>query len=149
MTSSQGATAGPDLHASVTEENIALLVERFYASVQQHPTLGPVFNDRLEGRWDHHLAQMKDFWSSVLLRSGRYVGFPLGAHFDVPGIERPHFGDWLELFEQTLMGVYQEDVARSILANANQFALRFTGALFGPGLSVRPSPRSTERADLE
>lgn len=149
MTSSQGATAGPDLHASVTEENIALLVERFYASVQQHPTLGPVFNDRLDGRWDKHLAQMKNFWSSVLLRSGRYEGFPLGAHFDVPGIERDHFGDWLALFEETLMGVYQEDVAQSILANANQFALRFTGALFGPGISIRPSPRDTKPPRLD
>ncbi len=132
MISERGATVGTELHATVTEANIAILVERFYASVQQHPTLGPVFNERLEGRWDVHLSQMKNFWSSVLLRSGRYEGFPLGAHFDVPGIEAGHFGDWLALFEETLKGVYRQDVAQAILAIANQFAQRFTGALFGP-----------------
>ena len=140
--SSHSTAADAELHANITEENIAIMVERFYASVQEHPTLGPVFNDRLVGRWDRHLAQMKDFWSSVLLRSGRYVGFPLGAHFDVPGLEKDHFGDWLSLFQETLTGVYQEDVAQSIMANANQFAQRFSGALFASEFSVRSSPRN-------
>lgn len=138
MTSDLGATAETELHTSVTEANIAIMVERFYASVQQHPTLGPVFNERLEGRWDVHLAQMKNFWSSVLLRSGRYEGFPLGAHFDVPGIEARHFGDWLALFEETLTSVYQQDVARAILRISNQFAQRFSGALFGADVQIRP-----------
>ena len=140
---SHSQAAGADLHASITEENIAIMVERFYASVQEHPTLGPVFNDRLVGRWDRHLAQMKDFWSSVLLRSGRYSGFPLGAHFDVPGIQKEHFGDWLALFEETLTTVYEENVAQSIMANANQFAQRFTGALFSSEFAIRSSPRNT------
>ncbi len=128
--SPSGAPAATELHADVTEENIAIMVERFYASVQQHPTLGPIFNERLEGRWDKHLAQMKNFWSSVLLRSGRYEGFPLGAHFGVPGIEKPHFGDWLGLFEETLKAVYQQDVAEVIHDVSKQFAQRFSYALF-------------------
>lgn len=119
-----------ELHAEVTEENIALMVERFYASVRQHPVLGPVFNPRLEGRWDRHMSQMKAFWSSVLLRSGRYQGFPLGAHFDVPGIERQHFGVWLGLFQQTLTSVYEPDVAQAIHAASQQFAQRFEYGLF-------------------
>lgn len=123
-------TAAPELHAEVTEGSISLMVERFYAGVQKHPTLGPVFNPRLEGRWDKHLAQMKDFWSSVLLRSGRYQGFPLGAHFGVPGIEREHFGDWLALFEETLMTVYEPQVAKIIHGVSEQFAQRFTYGLF-------------------
>jgi hemoglobin len=123
-------TATAELHAEVTEANIALMVERFYASVQQHPTLGPVFNPRLEGRWDRHMSQMRAFWSSVLLRSGRYQGFPLGAHFDVPGIERQHFGDWLGLFEQTLTSVYEPDVAHAIHTVSQQFAQRFEYGLF-------------------
>ncbi len=114
----------------MTEENIALFVERFYASVQQHPTLGPVFNERLEGRWDKHLSQMKNFWSSVLLRSGRYEGFPLGAHFGVPGMEKRHFGDWLALFDETLRAIYEPRVASAIFGVSNQFAERFSFALF-------------------
>lgn len=139
-TTSASSTA-PELHQSITEENIALMVDRFYAGVQQHPTLGPVFNPRLEGRWDTHLSQMKDFWSSVLLRSGRYQGFPLGAHFEVPGIEREHFGDWLELFGETLATVYEQDVAVAIHNIAKQFAQRFTHGLFGhqPGMTILPA----------
>lgn len=128
--STSGAAATAVLHADVTEGAIALMVDRFYAAVRQHPTLGPVFNPRLEGRWDTHLAQMKDFWSSVLLRSGRYQGFPLGAHFDVPGLERHHFGDWLALFEQTLDAVFEPDVARAIHGVSRQFAQRFEFGLF-------------------
>lgn len=127
MTSESAVTT---LATSVTEENIALFVERFYASVQQHPTLGPVFNDRLEGRWDKHLSQMKNFWSSVLLRSGRYEGFPLGAHFGVPGIAKSHFGDWLALFDETLRAIYEPRVASAVFGASNQFAERFSHALF-------------------
>ncbi len=127
---SEHAATTTTLHADVTEENIALMVERFYGSVQQHRTLGPVFNQRLEGRWDKHLGQMKDFWSSVLLRSGRYQGFPLGAHFGVPGIEKAHFGDWLGLFGETLHSVYQPDVAEAIHSISKGFAERFSYALF-------------------
>ena len=119
------------LHHTVDDENIAILVERFYAAVQKHPTLGPVFNPRLEGRWDRHMSQMKDFWSSVLLRSGRYSGYPLGAHFGVPGMAPERFDDWLVLFRQTLDQLYEPPYADAIHTMAQQFAQRFTGALFG------------------
>ena|SRR5690625_674285 len=128
--SEHGLAGNAELHTHVTDENIAIMVDRFYASVQEHPTLGPVFNNRLEGRWDNHLAQMKDFWSSVLLMSGRYQGRPLRAHFDVEGLEKRHFGDWLGLFRETLESVYEPDVAEAIHARSRQIAQRFSIALF-------------------
>jgi len=128
--SEQGLAGKAELHTHVTEESIALMVDRFYASVQEHPTLGPVFNARLEGRWDSHLDQMKAFWSSVLLMSGRYEGRPLRAHFDVEGLEKRHFADWLGLFRETLEGVYVQDVAEGIHARSRQIAQRFSIALF-------------------
>jgi len=124
------AAAQAERAALIDEENISLMVDRFYAGVRTHPSLGPVFNPRLEGRWDRHLAQMKDFWSSVLLQSGRYQGYPLGAHFGVPGMEREHFADWLELFRQTLDSVYEERPADFIYAAAVRMAERFSYALF-------------------
>ena len=125
------ATAGgAALETRISEDNISLMVDRFYDGVQVHPTLGPVFNPRLEGRWDRHLSQMKAFWSSVLLQSGRYDGYPLGAHFGVPGMEREHFADWLDLFRQTLDGIYEERVADFIHEAAQRMAGRFSYALF-------------------
>lgn len=119
-----------ELEAKISEENISLLVDRFYDGVRAHPTLGPVFNPRLEGRWDRHLTQMKDFWSSVLLQSGRYQGYPLGAHFGVPGMEREHFADWLDLFHETLHGIYEDRPAEFIHEAAQRMASRFSYALF-------------------
>jgi len=40
----RSATAATELHADVTEETIAIMVELFYDSVRRHPTLGPIFS---------------------------------------------------------------------------------------------------------
>jgi hemoglobin len=129
MTDTVAARAGT-LATEITEENIIVMVERFYDSVRVHPTLAAVFNPRLEGRWDPHLNQMKRFWSSVLLQSGIYQGHPLGAHFGVPGMQHEHFADWLDLFRQTLDGIYAEQQADFIHATAQRIAARFSYALF-------------------
>lgn len=129
MTDTAAGRAGA-LATEITDENIITMVENFYASVRTHPTLAAVFNPRLEGRWDQHLNQMKRFWSSVLLQTGVYQGHPLGAHFGVPGMQREHFADWLDLFRQTLDGIYAEPQADLIHARAQRIAARFSYALF-------------------
>ena len=48
----------PDL----TEADLELLVNRFYAAVRQDPDLGPIFNDAI-GDWPHHLGKLTAFWS--------------------------------------------------------------------------------------
>jgi hemoglobin len=83
----------------ITESQIASLVERFYAKVQVDPEIGPIFQGAIEN-WDAHLALLKDFWSTVLLTTGRYKGNPLLAHFPLP-IKEAHFSRWLTLFSET------------------------------------------------
>jgi hemoglobin len=83
----------------ITESQIASLVERFYAKVQVDPEIGPIFQGAIEN-WDAHLALLKDFWSTVLLTTGRYKGNPLLAHFPLP-IKETHFSRWLTLFSET------------------------------------------------
>ncbi|MDJ0930191.1 hypothetical protein [Breoghania sp.] len=41
---------------------------------------GPILAGRVED-WDPHLARMKRFWASVLLKTGEYKGKPVPAHF--------------------------------------------------------------------
>src|SRR5690606_25995200 len=49
--------------ADITDERIALLVDRFYARVRRDPWIGPVFEAAVED-WPEHLALLTDFWSS-------------------------------------------------------------------------------------
>jgi hemoglobin len=61
-------TAMPtDLPDEISEALVAKLVETFYGRIRQDAVLGPIFEARLQGRWDTHLAAMVDFWSSVTM----------------------------------------------------------------------------------
>lgn len=91
---------GPGLAAGVDEALIQRQVHTFYARVRQDAVLGPVFETAIED-WDAHLDKLCDFWSSVLLATGRFRGSPMAAHARVDGIEDHHFDLWLELFART------------------------------------------------
>lgn len=94
----------------VSEETIRLQVHAFYARVREDEVLGPVFNAAIED-WDEHLAKLCDFWSSVLLATGRFRGSPMAAHARRPAIRDEHFARWLELFERTAREVCPPEAA--------------------------------------
>jgi hemoglobin len=115
---------------TISEENLTVLVHTFYDRVHHHDTLGPTFNAILKGRWDMHLSRMVDFWSSVLLASGRYYGQPLHAHMMVQGLTPEHFSAWLELWRNTLDDLYTPDLADKIYTAAARMGSRMQYALF-------------------
>jgi Domain of unknown function DUF488 len=55
----------------LSEDTIRHLVDSFYAKVRADPELGPIFERAIVGDWGPHLATMHDFWSSVMLTTGR------------------------------------------------------------------------------
>jgi hemoglobin len=114
----------------ITEAEISTLVDRFYAKVRVDPQIGPVFNEAVEN-WDAHLALLKDFWSSVLLTTGRYKGNPLVAHFRLP-IQEADFTRWLELFRETANEVMSSAHADLIAFKANAIALNMKRVLATP-----------------
>jgi len=63
----------------ISEDGIRRLVDEFYARVRADTELAPIFNRAIPGDWGLHLATMRDFWSSVVLTSGRYKGNPVAA----------------------------------------------------------------------
>lgn len=83
------------------EQAIARFVMVFYARVQAHPALGPVFANNV-GSWPAHLQMMQTFWRSVLLNTGEYSGKPVQAHLTVAGIAACQFPIWMRLFEDAL-----------------------------------------------
>ena len=95
---------GPGAHVGIDEAMIRDQVHTFYARVRLDPVLGPIFNQAIAD-WDEHLAKLCDFWSSVLLMTGRFKGSPMAAHARRPDIESAHFPLWLDLFERTARDV--------------------------------------------
>lgn len=87
------------IHPDIDQALVDRMVDRFYAIVRTDVMLGPIFL-REVADWPSHLARMKDFWSSIMLMSGRYKGTPLQAHKRLD-IDLPHFEHWLSLWRAT------------------------------------------------
>jgi hemoglobin len=73
----------------ISEDGIQRLVDEFYARVRADTELAPIFNRAIPGDWGLHLATMRDFWSSVMLTSGRYKGNPVAVHLRIEGMAAP------------------------------------------------------------
>ena len=93
------------VHPQIDEEMIRALVHGFYDRVRADGEIGPIFNRVIGDDWDAHLAKMCDFWSSVMLMSGRYKGNPMVAHMRLKMVQPQHFERWLSLFRETARAV--------------------------------------------
>jgi hemoglobin len=116
--------------AVIDEALIHALVHRFYARVRQDALIGPVFNATIGEDWDAHLAKLCDFWSGVMLSSGRYRGNPMRAHAEVAAIRPEHFTRWLDLFGQTAREVCPPEAAAAFIARAQTIARSLQLGLF-------------------
>jgi hemoglobin len=103
-----------------TETQIADLVGTFYARIRRHPRLGPIFERVIGPDWSVHLRLMCDFWSSVMLTTGRYKGRPIPAHLKITDIEPRHFAEWLELFGATARELFPEALAEAFVEKATR-----------------------------
>ncbi len=101
--------------ALCSEEQISQLVHTFYARVRRDAQLGPIFEAHIDD-WDQHLAKLVDFWSSVLLRTGRFSGTPMPKHAALPGLDAGLFRHWLSLFRST--AAEQPNQAMAVMACA-------------------------------
>lgn len=112
---------GPQLTDIQTEEDIRQLVHTFYDKVRADALLGPVFEDAIAGEWEPHLQTMCNFWSTMLLYTGRYKGDPMTKHMPMP-IDSRHFGRWLTLFTGTVDSLFRGEVADNAKARASNIA---------------------------
>ena len=107
---------------AVTEEDIALLVPAFYDRVRIDPLLAPVFNGAI-ANWPHHLEKLKDFWSSVMLTSGRYKGQPMVAHVRHEShMSKEAFERWLALWAETSEALLTPEAAAAFQDRARRIA---------------------------
>ena len=110
-------------HPDITDAGIERLVATFYGRAREDDVLGPIFNRAVDD-WDHHITQITDFWSSVMLRTGRYSGRPLNPHLRLP-LEAEHFDRWLALFEQTATELFDAEIAHEFMIRARRIADNF------------------------
>ena len=102
--------------------------------------LGPIFARSIPGDWGPHLATMRDFWSSIMLTSGRYHGNPVAVHGRLEGMKPQLFAHWLTLFAQTCEELFSPELADAFLGKARRIAESLKIALFYR--PDRPWPRS-------
>jgi hemoglobin len=123
----------------ISEDGIRRLVDGFYAKVRADPQLAPIFSRAIPGDWGPHLATMCDFWSSVMLTSGRYKGNPMAAHLRLEGMEPRLFDRWLELFGETCVELFDESLAEALRSKAVRIAESLKLALFYRPDRARPA----------
>ena len=122
------------VHPALDEPMIHALVHGFYAKIRRDAVLGPIFNRVIGDGWDGHLAKMCDFWSSVMLLSGRYKGNPMIAHMRLKMVKPEHFQHWLALFGETARELFEPEIAALFEARAENIARSLElGMFYRPG----------------
>jgi hemoglobin len=107
---------------------IHAVVHGFYGRIRQDPALGPIFNRVIAAdAWPAHLQKMCDFWSSVMLMSGRFHGAPMPAHLRIEtqsgeGVNARHFARWLHLFAETVAELCPPEAAALFVRKSQMIA---------------------------
>ncbi|WP_299309649.1 group III truncated hemoglobin [uncultured Croceicoccus sp.] len=114
----------------IDDEGLGHLVEAFYARVRADEELGPIFNDAISD-WPEHLGKLTDFWSSVMLTTGRYKGQPVPAHMKHRSKITPAlFERWLGLWAETTDAIMEPAAARALQDKARRIAQSLQLAMF-------------------
>lgn len=120
------------------EAAIAALVPAFYERVQADELIGPVFAAVVED-WDVHHARLTDFWSSVMMGTGRFKGSPMQAHFRQKSRITPEMFDrWLALWEEVTNERLPLPAAREMQAKARNMGESFKAGLFFRAEDIAP-----------
>jgi len=111
---------------ALDEAMIRAVVDHFYARVRRDDIIGPVFNRIIpDDHWPAHLDKITDFWSAMLLGTGRYDGRPMPKHMAIPELEDIHFMRWLRLFRETVEQLCPPDVAALFVERSERIGNSF------------------------
>lgn len=115
----------------IDPQTISVLVSTFYSTIREHPRLGEIFNRRLDGRWEEHLAKMNLFWQSVLLKNRTYSGRPVPAHQKQTELVSEDFTEWLKVFRSVAHDLFAPHLAQEIITYAERIAQSLWFACLG------------------
>jgi hemoglobin len=109
-------------------EDVKLMVNTFYERIQKNEVLGPIFEERVGGRWPEHLEKMYRFWQTILLAEHTYNGTPFPPHARMP-INESHFVIWVKTFTTTVDDLFKGDVAEEAKKRGTLMAAIFNSKL--------------------
>jgi len=136
---------GWDTPEGFDEALIARVVGQFYAVARKDPVIGPIFNRVIpEEHWPAHLATIADFWSSMLLGTGKYGGRPMPKHMAIPELDDAHFQRWLRLFRETVTRLCSPEIAEIFIERSERI-----GNSFRMNIAMRRGNDITRLAPLE
>ena len=114
-------------HSSIDKASIQKLVTTFYGRAREDELIGPIF-DRAVHDWDHHIAQITEFWAAIILKTGGYDGRPMAPHLKL-NLKNEHFDRWIDLFEQTAHEIFPDEAAIVFIDRAHRIANSFEMAI--------------------
>jgi len=107
-------------------DDIKVLVDAFYAKVNEDDLLSPIFNHIAKVNWEAHLPRMYQFWASLLIDTNEYRGQPFDKHAEHSNhIHAIHFDRWILLFNQTIDELFEGEKAKLAKTRAQSI-----GAIF-------------------
>ncbi len=116
------APARPGTRDVSTDNDVGLIVRRFYRAAIPDDLLGPVFV-RFGVDWSRHIPKLVQYWEHVLLgRPGSGVN-TIGAHGPVHHVApfgEAHIARWIELWDDAVDELYAGPVAEQAKARAHQ-----------------------------
>ena len=106
--------------------DVFTLVSTFYAKVRQNNEIGPFFNETIDD-WPAHLEKLTDFWETNLFLVSKFRGNPMKAHKEVDqnfnnSLEKKHFGEWLNMWFETIDELYEGERANIAKNRARNMA---------------------------
>lgn len=114
----------------IDEAGLERLIPLFYERVRADAEIGPIFNDAVAD-WPGHLERLVAFWSSVMLKSGRYKGSPMAAHLKHRSRITPAMFDrWLAIWTATTDELMSARAAAALQNKAARIAESLGLALF-------------------
>lgn len=111
-----------------TLDDIKLIVNTFYQCIQKNEMLGPIFEERIKGRWEQHLEKMYRFWQTILFNEHTYSGAPFPPHANMP-IDESHFVIWVQNWTKTIDDFFAGPIADEAKKRGTLMAAIFNSKL--------------------
>ncbi len=105
-------------------------MKHFYQLAMTDERIGFIFTDVAKLDLDHHLPVIGDFWETIIFQNGAYLKHrrnPLQVHGELnqkASLLPIHFERWLEIFTETVDGMFAGERAEFVKLRARAIASR-------------------------